>query len=369
MTSDPYVVGRQLGSEGRDKIVYEGRRGESGRWVALAQFRTQSSKVRPELRRRGHAKSTAKIRVEAEFQRRAAERGLAPALIEVDLERSRLIMEPLPGGTLFDLARSQRGSLTVAQQRRLVDLLKRLGSDAGLLHNDCGNPANFLADASGQLFVIDFGMAKDLGAAQHVYANLYAIRHLLFDVQQGLITHGALKQTPELLVSEYEAFLTAPPSAIPCAEPLLSAKTAPRAPAARQEVQRAVPSTQRRTRSSGLPVDEGGADDGGGGDGVGGEDGGDGGEIAAARAAAFRPCRADEGAATPVARCPSARAIVAALALAALGGAVALGAAVVYGPSGADGRSLAMPEGLLEPVWTYCSWRVCDGRRYSAPHR
>ena len=208
-SSDPYVIGRQLGSEGRDKTVYEAHFATTRPAVALAQFKTRSTRVQQALRcGSGHVKSTAKIRVEANFQRRAAAVGLSPALLEVDLERSRLVMELLPGGTLLHLARSQGGSLTMAQQRRIVDLLKRLGTDARMVHNDCGNPANFLADEDGRLFVIDFGMAKDLGTT-HPHANLHAIRHLLFDAQQGMITHGFLTQPPALLIREYEAFLDA----------------------------------------------------------------------------------------------------------------------------------------------------------------
>jgi hypothetical protein len=208
-SSDPYVIGRQLGSEGRDKTVYEAHLATTRPAVALAQFKTRSTRVQQALRcGSGHVKSTAKIRVEANFQRRAAAVGLSPALLEVDLERSRLVMELLPGGTLLHLARSQGGSLTMAQQRRIVDLLKRLGTDARMVHNDCGNPANFLADEDGRLFVIDFGMAKDLGTT-HPHANLHAIRHLLFDAQQGMITHGFLTQPPALLIREYEAFLDA----------------------------------------------------------------------------------------------------------------------------------------------------------------
>lgn len=208
LTSDPYIIGRQLGSDGREKSVYESRSGANGPKVALAQFKTRSSKVQPALRSSsGHIKSRDKIRCEAEFQRRASAAGLAPALIEVDLERSRLVMDLLPGGTLLDLARSQGGSLTAAQQRRIVELLKRLGTDTHMLHNDCGNPANFLADGAGELFVIDFGMSKEMGASHHPHANMHAIRHLLFDVQQGLITHGILKVAPSTLVREYEAFL------------------------------------------------------------------------------------------------------------------------------------------------------------------
>ena len=174
--SDPYTIGRQLGAEGRDKVVYEARKRPNSPWLALAQFKTASRSVQANLRRTGTAKSTHKIRAEAEYQQRAAAVGLAPSLVEVDVERSRLVMPVLPGGTLTDVVRAQGGTLTLAQQSRILEILQRLGAastkgGAALLHNDCGNSANFLADEAGQFHVIDFGCAKvSLALACSVYA-------------------------------------------------------------------------------------------------------------------------------------------------------------------------------------------------------
>ena len=247
ISPDPYTIGRQLGSDGRDKSVYESHR-SGGPRVALAQFRTRSSKVQPALRiLSGKEKSRNKIFSEAEFQRRAAAFGLAPSLIEVDLERSRLVMELLPGGTLLDLARSQGGKLTSAQQERIVHLLKRLGTDARVVHNDCGNPANFLAAGDGELFVIDFGLAKDMGESHHPHANLQAIHHLLLDPQQGLITHGVLKYAPSILLREYDTFLESvhgePSSAAPAA---LAAPVASVPSVDSEQSDAHAPSTKRR---------------------------------------------------------------------------------------------------------------------------
>ena len=191
-SADDYILGPQLGSDGRDKAVYEARN-PVGRVVAVAQFKK--------------TKSVAKIRKEAEYQGRAASAGLAPAVLEVDTAQRRLVMELLPGGTLLALARSQGGVLSAKQQRGLVTLLKRLGTEASIVHNDCGNPSNFIADAMGELKVIDFGVAKELRSSQHPHSNLHAIRHLLYDVQQGLITHRVLRESPDILIREYELFV------------------------------------------------------------------------------------------------------------------------------------------------------------------
>lgn len=245
--TDPYTIGRQLGAEGRDKIVYEARKkGASGAAVALAQFKTASRHVQDCLRRSGTAKSKGKIRAEADYQSAAAAVGLAPSLIEVDLERSRLVMPILSGGTLTDVARAQGGTLTLTQQSRIIEILQRLGAasahgGAALLHNDCGNSANFLADSHGRFYVIDFGCAKvrsaplssqsrarllsptlspplsrlcplasaspqDIGTS-HPDSNLHALYFLLYDCQQGLLTHRILKRPPTLLVDEYRAFV------------------------------------------------------------------------------------------------------------------------------------------------------------------
>lgn len=219
---DPYLISHQLGSEGKDKVCYEGRRGLRGSPVAVAQFKTQSSRVQQPLRRKG-SKSSAAIRVEATFQRRAATAGLAPAIVEEDVERSRLVMELLPGGTLKDVAERQNGRLTLTQQARLVHLMRQLGAPtanggAAVLHNDLGNPCNFLCDSEGTFFVIDFGLAKEIETATKAPlelpsdcaadANLLAIRHLLWDVQQGLITHRILTEPPSVLVSAYQDLVT-----------------------------------------------------------------------------------------------------------------------------------------------------------------
>jgi len=218
-SADPYVIIGQLGAEGKDKICYEGKRGLHGRPVAVAQFRTQSTKVHPELRRRG-TKSSAAIRMEAAFQRRAAAAGLAPGIIEEDSARARLVMELLPGGTLKDVAERQGGRLTGPQQRRLVHLMQQLGAPtasggAAIMHNDLGNPCNFLCDSEGTFYLIDFGMAKEIDSvtraplelppALSADANLLAIQHLLWDVQQGLVTHRILTELPSVLVTSYEA--------------------------------------------------------------------------------------------------------------------------------------------------------------------
>ena len=70
--------------------------------------------------------------------------------------------------------------------------------------------------------MIDFGMSKEMTDSDHPHANLHAIRHLLFDVQQGMITHGLLKVPPSILVREYETFmdsLCSSPSSVAPAEP------------------------------------------------------------------------------------------------------------------------------------------------------
>jgi len=220
VTTDTLVIGRQLGSEGKDKIVYQGRRGAQEPWVAVAQFKTQSSCVQPKLRRSG-TKSRAAIRKEAGFQRRAAAAGLAPHILEEDLDRSRLVMEMLPGGTLKDVAQRQGGRLTIEQQRRLLHLLRQLGAPiasggAATLHNDLSNPCNYLSDGDGTFFVIDFGMAKEIDSTTRAPlnlppslaagANLLAIQHLLYDVQQGLMTHRILQEVPTELVRGWRDF-------------------------------------------------------------------------------------------------------------------------------------------------------------------
>ena len=191
--ADGLTLLTQLGLSGKDKAVYEASN-PYGEHVAVAVY---------------HKKKGASIRTEAAFQSRAAAAGLAPHVIQV--QTTQLVMELLTGGSLFALARAS-GRLTQRQQKRIIFLLTTLGAPeseggASIRHADSGNPANYVADAAGELYLIDFAPphVKEIGALPPD-ANLSSIGKLLWDARTGLIRRGFVTEPPQLLLQAYRLY-------------------------------------------------------------------------------------------------------------------------------------------------------------------
>ena len=140
MSDDEFEVIKQLGKDGAQGVVY------------LVAF---NNGLRAAMKQFKKTKSSARIKVEAEFQEKAFDAGIAPEVMHVDLENKRIFMEPM--------------------QCRLVDVLKRTCpqfeddlahimqtlDDIDILHND-GNALNLMLDDEDQHKIIDFGLAKKI---------------------------------------------------------------------------------------------------------------------------------------------------------------------------------------------------------------
>jgi tRNA A-37 threonylcarbamoyl transferase component Bud32 len=103
-------------------------------------------------------KSSAMIIREVSLQRRAAEFGVSPSIIEYNLDNKFIVMEKLDT-TLLDILKKQRGKLTIRQQKRILEIFQLL-DQARVFHAD-PNPLNFM-EKNRILYIIDFGMAKDI---------------------------------------------------------------------------------------------------------------------------------------------------------------------------------------------------------------
>jgi len=189
-----YETLRPLGAPGKDKTVYEARAVGGSERVALARYHKGKGRT---------------VRTEAANQALAAAAGLAPQV--VDVAAGQLVSKLLSGGTLLELAQ-QQGKLTADQQWRIVELLTQLGAPeqeggAGLRHGDAGNPANYAADASGTLFMLDFAPphVKGIGK-QHPLANLNSLGSLLWDPGKGLLRRGFLTEPPLVLLREFRKY-------------------------------------------------------------------------------------------------------------------------------------------------------------------
>ena len=105
-------------------------------------------------------KSGRMIAREAGFQRLAAEYGVAPHVILVDQKEKFIVMERV-AMRLIDFMRQRNVStLSEKHQAQLIEAMKVLDK-VGLLHND-GNMLNLMVDRTGNLKIIDYGMAKKI---------------------------------------------------------------------------------------------------------------------------------------------------------------------------------------------------------------
>ena len=192
--SNSYETLRTLGAPGKDKTVYEARAVGGSKRVALTRYH------------KGKGRS---VRTEAANQALAAAAGLAPQVVEV--ATGQLVSELMSGGTLLELAQRQ-GKLTAEQQWRIVELLTLCGAPqeeggAGLRHGDAGNPANYAADASGTLFLLDWSPphVKSIGQ-QHPHANINSLGALLWDPGKGLLRRGFLTEAPLVLLRQFRRY-------------------------------------------------------------------------------------------------------------------------------------------------------------------
>ena len=242
--ANDYVLGRQLGTPGKDKTVYEATLMGTNELVAVAVFHRNKGKS---------------LSIEVDQQRRAAAVGLAPKVLHADPRKARLVLEILSGGTLVELVQ-KTGRLTLQQQQRIVALLTQLGAPvmeggAALRHGDSGNPANYVADESGSLFLIDFAPphVKPIGSLSP-RANLDSISTLLWDPDKGLIRRGWLREAPDLLLRAYRLYRRDEVGVYDPRDP--APEHIPEVP---QEFSKAMPrirspSTPRSTRSLATPV-------------------------------------------------------------------------------------------------------------------
>lgn len=125
------------------------------------------------------------------------------------------------------------------------------------------------------MYVIDFGLAKEISSVTRpplelppslaAEANLLAIRHLLWDVQQGLVRHHVLSELPALLVREYQALackLTEARSASPSAGMMAAMPSPARAVARRSTRPRASPKRKGTGKAAAVELESSNDEDG-----------------------------------------------------------------------------------------------------------
>ncbi len=138
--SDDFEVIKQLGKDGAQGVVY------------LVEF---PNMLRAAMKQFKSTKSPARIQVEADFQSAAADAGIAPEVMHVDLDRKRIFMEVMQCRLVDVLKTSNRRF-----EEDLRHIMKTL-DEIDILHND-GNALNLLLNSRDELQIIDFGLSKKI---------------------------------------------------------------------------------------------------------------------------------------------------------------------------------------------------------------
>lgn len=138
--SDDFEVLRQLGQDGAQGVV------------SLVEF---PNGLRAAMKQFKSTKSSARIQVEADFQSRAADAGIAPEVMHIDLDKKRIFMEPMRARIVDVLERAH------PKFRKDLHGIMRTLDDIGILHND-GNALNLMLSHDDELRILDFGLAKEI---------------------------------------------------------------------------------------------------------------------------------------------------------------------------------------------------------------
>ena len=140
MSEEDFTLIRQLGQDGAQGVV------------SLVEF---PNGLRAAMKQFKKTKSSARIKIEADFQSRAAEAGISPEVMHIDLEKKRIFMETMDV-RLVDVLK--HGSKQFSDDlNHIMEIL----DDIGILHND-GNALNLMLDHDDCLKILDFGLAKEI---------------------------------------------------------------------------------------------------------------------------------------------------------------------------------------------------------------
>jgi len=140
MSEEDFTLIRQLGQDGAQGVV------------SLVEF---PNGLRAAMKQFKKTKSSARIKIEADFQSRAAEAGISPEVMHIDLEKKRIFMETMDV-RLVDVLK--HGSKQFSDDlNHIMEIL----DDIGILHND-GNALNLMLDHDDCLKILDFGLSKEI---------------------------------------------------------------------------------------------------------------------------------------------------------------------------------------------------------------
>ena len=139
--ADTFIKVAQLGKPGKEGTVF---------------LVTDTSLSKYAMKTYRKTKSGRMIEREAYLQYLAAKEGISPKVIQYNPEEKYIVMDVL-SRTLMDILKQQNGTLTLHQQKQIIELYQKLDT-IGIMLNDA-NPLNIM-EKDGKMYAIDYGFAK-----------------------------------------------------------------------------------------------------------------------------------------------------------------------------------------------------------------
>lgn len=148
------------------------------------------------------SKSILRVKTEADFQKKAADVGVAPNVIEISTQRPPYIIMEKMDCNVLDVIKNQNGELTEDQQKNILSLYKRL-DNIGILHND-SNPLNLMYSGK-DWKLVDYGFSKKITTKHCTNPNLNITVRFLLKSTKGLLTRKYLKKEPTILLKALDS--------------------------------------------------------------------------------------------------------------------------------------------------------------------
>lgn len=139
-----------------EKIQPLGNKGREARTFLVYDTKHKKEYAQKQYRKN---KSSDAIRREYEFQKRAAERGISPQVVDCDTIAKTITMVKM-NYDLIDLIQRQKGKLTRKQQEDIVRLFGAM-DDLRIFHAD-SNALNLMYTEKDELKIIDYGFAEEI---------------------------------------------------------------------------------------------------------------------------------------------------------------------------------------------------------------
>jgi tRNA A-37 threonylcarbamoyl transferase component Bud32 len=103
-------------------------------------------------------KNKGEIENEFCFLKKGYELGISPRVFGYNVGENNYILMDELSDTVFEEIKKSGGKLSLKSQTRIIKILEIL-DDEGVFHGDT-SPLNFMRDSQGEIYIIDYGMAK-----------------------------------------------------------------------------------------------------------------------------------------------------------------------------------------------------------------